>query len=637
MSRNRILWALWTLFALGLAALLLTRLFVAGDRAVFLPGKTAGVHHQIETSCETCHTATPFASQEEITKTLNKQCVTCHEDELEAVDDSHPRKKFTNPRMADTWEKLDARQCTTCHLEHQPEVTRPGIVTLPTDFCVACHSEGNRDVRSRPSHAGLGFETCASSGCHNFHDNKALYEDFLVDHAGEPWLADEPVDALAARRWLSAQRSVAGRSDSGRAAVDRAEIERYLVAAGVPGASMPEEPAAAAIAVTPEMAASREPAAEMPVAETPVAETPAPEMVASDMLASDMLAAGEAWHGSGHASAEVGCAACHAPAAWEEADGETVDPDAVAAEWVVRPDLEVCTNCHKPQAKTFALGRHGMRRHPELAEPRDVEVRLKALAGEVLPEDLIEVIKGYLADPSVAPRMTRSEARLPMHAGGASPLPGLVSGSVPGPLHGGAHGELTCATCHAPHEQDLRKAAVEACASCHADSHTQAYFESPHHAAWEAEVAGTAPAGSGVSCATCHMPKSERRKEVVTNHNQNDTLRPNEKMIRPVCMSCHGLGFAIDALADPDLVNRNFTGKPAGHVESIDWAVRRAAEDGAGKKDAEQKTQAGKSRNQEKKTTRDGASEDEAATGSRPAAGAKSKSTEAEDPGGDAR
>ncbi len=29
------------------------------------------------------------------------------------------------------------------------------------------------------------------------------------------------------------------------------------------------------------------------------------------------------------------------------------------------------------------------------------------------------------------------------------------------------------------------------------------------------------------------------------------------------------------ALADPDLVSRNFKGSPAGHVESIDWAVRR--------------------------------------------------------------
>ena len=51
-------------------------------------------------------------------------------------------------------------------------------------------------------------------------------------------------------------------------------------------------------------------------------------------------------------------------------------------------------------------------------------------------------------------------------------------------------------------------------------------------------------------------------------------------MIRPVCLDCHGLGFAIDALADADLVARNFRGKPSVHVESIEWALRRASDSG---------------------------------------------------------
>ena len=49
------------------------------------------------------------------------------------------------------------------------------------------------------------------------------------------------------------------------------------------------------------------------------------------------------------------------------------------------------------------------------------------------------------------------------------------------------------------------------------------------------------------------MFKVERRGTIFTSHNQSDGLRPNEKMIRPVCLDCHGLGFAIDALADDDL------------------------------------------------------------------------------------
>ena len=56
-------------------------------------------------------------------------------------------------------------------------------------------------------------------------------------------------------------------------------------------------------------------------------------------------------------------------------------------------------------------------------------------------------------------------------------------------------------------------------------------------------------------------------------------LQPNEKMIRGVCMKCHGLSFSIDALADPVLIERNFQGQPSRHVESVDMAVRRAIED----------------------------------------------------------
>ena len=52
-------------------------------------------------------------------------------------------------------------------------------------------------------------------------------------------------------------------------------------------------------------------------------------------------------------------------------------------------------------------------------------------------------------------------------------------------------------------------------------------------------------------------------------------LRPNEKMLRTVCMDCHGLGFSIDALADEKLINNNFNGMPSVHVESIDLVKRR--------------------------------------------------------------
>jgi hypothetical protein len=62
---------------------------------------------------------------------------------------------------------------------------------------------------------------------------------------------------------------------------------------------------------------------------------------------------------------------------------------------------------------------------------------------------------------------------------------------------------------------------------------------------------------------------------VRVQHNQSLNLRPNEKMIRGVCLNCHGLGFSIDVLADTALVQRNFAGQPARHVRSIDMARER--------------------------------------------------------------
>jgi mono/diheme cytochrome c family protein len=60
-----------------------------------------------------------------------------------------------------------------------------------------------------------------------------------------------------------------------------------------------------------------------------------------------------------------------------------------------------------------------------------------------------------------------------------------------------------------------------------------------------------------------------------TDHNQNANLRPTEKMVRSVCGDCHGLRFALDALADPALALRNYAGQPVAKVEGIEWAIKR--------------------------------------------------------------
>ena len=190
--------------------------------------------------------------------------------------------------------------------------------------------------------------------------------------------------------------------------------------------------------------------------------------------------------------------------------------------WTNRVSIDACARCHADERAGWVSGKHGLRVGLGLGPMR--------------------------------PKL----ARLPMQAA--------------------AHDtELDCTSCHGAHSFDRRAAAVEACLACHADTHSQAYSASPHAAALRAELDGEAPSGSGVSCATCHLPRVKRASgQHGVEHDQNDNLRPREKMIRSVCLDCHGLAFSIDALADPTSIANNFASPPARHIPSIDWALAHA-------------------------------------------------------------
>jgi len=434
-------WLAAGLVMLALSGYFSARLF-GDDRRLFLPNTTSHGHHQIELACDTCHT--PFAGVKQ------EACNQCHGEELAAVNDSHPRKKFEDPRNADRLTVLDARYCVTCHVEHQPERTLAMGVTQPVDFCFNCHAEIAKD---RPSHKNYAFDGCAASGCHNFHDNTALYEDFLVKHLNEPaTLARPAVAKRDLKPWIKL--------------VSPNSYQRTLTRADAdaPGAMAPKHL--------------------------------------------------DEWVGSAHARAGVNCRDCHAPA----------QVDGARAAWQDKPGAAACNSCHEREQQGFQAGRHGMRLAQKLSPMR--------------------------------PELARQ------------------------PMQPDAHGrELGCSSCHGAHAVNVRRAAVESCVECHDDQHSKAYADSPHARLWRAEQAGHGAAGSGVSCATCHLPRELHRdvdlKGIRVQHNQNANLRPNEKMIRGVCMHCHGLGFSIDALADPALIQRNFTGRPAAHVESLDLAATR--------------------------------------------------------------
>jgi len=218
------------------------------------------------------------------------------------------------------------------------------------------------------------------------------------------------------------------------------------------------------------------------------------------------------WLTTKHAKAGVNCTACH----------EQTDAGSKVKTWVEKPEHTACQTCHAAESNSFQEGKHGM--------------RLKA----------------------GLPPMTPAMARLPMNPDNK-------------------HKELTCVSCHAAHTFDTQKAAKASCQTCHIDDHSVNFDNSPHAALWQAELDGVKPKGTGVSCSSCHMPRVWHEDDlgnerILVDHNQNNTLRPNDKMLRPVCLNCHGLGFAMDALADRDLIRNNFSGQPNVHVESIDMA-----------------------------------------------------------------
>ena len=199
--------------------------------------------------------------------------------------------------------------------------------------------------------------------------------------------------------------------------------------------------------------------------------------------------------------------------------------DANSGTWIDKPGHPSCATCHSDEVRGFLKGKHGMRLGAGL------------------------------------PAITPKEARLPMK---------------PNAPHSG----LSCSSCHEPHRYDRQFAAQEACIQCHDDTHTRAYKDSPHFALWQRELSGELPAGSGVSCATCHLPREVHGSNTVVIHDQNANLRPNEKMLQNTCLHCHGQHFAMSALADRKLIDLNFKGRPGTLHEGMSWTVESAIKRG---------------------------------------------------------
>ena len=465
---KKIIWFLWIVISLGLLGYFSYGLVLSQDKSDFLIGHTTYGHYQIEMECSACHTDA-FGGEE----ILQDACVSCHQEELNEAHDSHPKKKFTDPREAYRLEIIDARYCVSCHTEHKKEQTLEMGVSLPKDYCYHCHQDV---LENRESHKELPFDSCANAGCHNYHDNRALYESFLVKHANEPWLLDDASIPMAnqAKSTKLSESAKSITSLDNHWANQNPDIEHEFLA-------------------------------------------------------------------SAHGKAGMQCSACH---------------QQNEQEWVEKPGTQECKTCHVSEYDGFTKGKHGM---------------------ALLPE-------GSMDEKLISPES-------------ASDQYDFKNESLER-----QHG---CTACHGAHSFDTQVAQVSACLTCHNDEHSLAFTNSPHGKLWQNSTKGLVSKDEAVTCATCHMPRTfhtktgmevelsklKRNKNLQENsqglseknnivtvkveHNQNDNLRPNEKMIRSVCMNCHGLEFSIDALADESLIKNNFHGQPAHHVESVDWAVQR--------------------------------------------------------------
>lgn len=211
------------------------------------------------------------------------------------------------------------------------------------------------------------------------------------------------------------------------------------------------------------------------------------------------------WQVSAHALAEVNCSSCHQ------------DPQTKTL--VVKPTYESCRSCHAQAVETFLLGKHGIR-----------------------------LWEGQTA-------LTPAHARLPMKASARDKV-------------------MNCNTCHNVHSVNTFEAAVDSCLTCHNDNHSLNYFNSQHGQMWLKSLRLPRPEKSSVSCATCHLPRQEFQHPdgqlfVGVNHNNTFNLKPRDRMVKDVCMNCHGLEFAYNSIFDDELVEANFDRPPPQELKTI--------------------------------------------------------------------
>ena len=136
-TQHRFYWIAWLLVSALLGSwFAYAMLNETADKTIFMPGELSAGHHQLTDACDACHTD-PFGGGE----VIQDACVECHGQDRVKPFDSHPAKKFKDPRNAELLANINALQCVSCHTEHKVEITEKDGLTQPVDVCVYCHQQ----------------------------------------------------------------------------------------------------------------------------------------------------------------------------------------------------------------------------------------------------------------------------------------------------------------------------------------------------------------------------------------------------------------------------------------------------------------------------------------------------------------
>lgn len=183
--------------------------------------------------------------------------------------------------------------------------------------------------------------------------------------------------------------------------------------------------------------------------------------------------------------------------------------------FIAKPNHESCRSCHQVPVETFLLGKHGIR----------------------LGEDL----------SPLTPKM----AALPMKESAFDK-------------------QMNCNACHNVHSVNTFQAAVDSCLSCHNDTHSLNYKNSRHYELFASQGILPRPNNESVTCAACHLARQEYEGEIHVNHNNTYNLLPRDRMVKDVCINCHGMAYSYNSIFDNELVENNFARPPNLELETIE-------------------------------------------------------------------